>query len=218
MFAFIATMGALFYAADTGHGQQIDLSILDCLPGLDAFRSVRWTHLGEIQERRGGRYAGWPGKIYPCRDGYIGICGVGPSGTLFPMHSVMGIPELLDQKYGTQPQRDEHAEELDAIIQPWLLDHDRYEIFNALQQARVQAGVCNSAEDLLRDPGHAARGFWLEADHPEAGRLTYPGAPALMSGAAWRTGRAPLLGEHNEEVYHGELGYSIRELEENGVI
>ncbi len=221
MFAFVATMGALFYAADTGQGQHVDLSILDCLPGLDAFRTTRWTHLGEIQERRGGRYAGWPGKIYPCRDGYIGICGVGPSGTLFPMHSVMGIPELLDQKYGTQSQRDEHAEELDAIIRPWLLEHDRYEIFNALQEARIQAGVCNSAEDLLSDPGHEARGFWVGVDHPEAGHLTYPGAPVLMSEVAWQTSRAPMLGEHNEAVYHGELGYPLRdlaELVENGIV
>ena len=221
MFASVATMGALFGSGDSGQGQYIDISILDCLPGLDSFRTVRWTHLGVIQERRGGRYAQWPGKIYPCRDGYIGLCGVGPTGTLFPMFSVMGIPELLDSKYNDFAKREEYAEELDAIIQPWLMEHDRYEIFNALQGVRVQAGVCNSAEDLLKDPGHEAREFWVEIEHPEAGKLTYPGEPVRMSETAWQACRAPLLGEHNEEIYHGEMGYSLQEiaqLRENGVI
>ena len=42
-----------------------------------------------------------------------------------------------------------------------------------------------------------------------------------MSETAWFANRAPLLGEHNEEIYHGELGYSSQELmqlRENGVI
>ncbi|MEE8374214.1 MAG: CoA transferase [Dehalococcoidia bacterium] len=212
MFASVATMGALHYSGDTGQGQHIDVSILDCLPGLDSFRTVRWTHLGVIQERRGGRYAQWPGKLYPCRDGYVGLCGIGPTGTLLPMYSVMGIPELLNPEYEDFAQREERAEELDALVQPWLMEHDRYEIFNALQAVRVQAGVCNSAEDLLKDPGHEARRFWVEMEHPEAGKLKYPGEPARMSETAWQTSRAPLLGEHNEEIYQGELGYSSREL------
>jgi len=221
MFASVAAMGALFGSGDSGQGQYIDISILDCLPGLDSFRIVRWTHLGVVQERRGGRYAQWPGKIYRCRDGYIGLCGIGPTGTLFPMFSVMGIPELLDPKYEDIANRELYAEELDAIIQPWLMEHDRYEIFNALQGVRVQAGVCNSAEDLLKDPGHEAREFWVEIEHPEAGKLTYPGEPVRMSETAWQAGRAPLLGEHNDEIYHGEMGYSSQELaqlRENGVI
>jgi len=212
MFASVATMGALLDSGLSGQGQYIDISILDCLPGLDAFRTIRLTHLGEIQERRGGRYAQWPGKIYRCRDGYIGLCGVGPTLTLLPMFSVMEIPELLDPKYETAAGRELYTEELDAIIQPWLMEHDRYEIFNALQEVRVQAGVCNSAEDLLKDPGHEAREFWVEIDHPEVGKLTYPGEPVRMSGAEWQAERAPLLGEHNEKLYCDELGYSSEEL------
>jgi len=214
MFATVAVMGALFAGVGTGEGQYIDISVLDCLPGLDAFRTAKWTHAQVIQQRTGGRYAGWPGKVYPCRDGYVGLCGIGPTGTLVPMYSVMEIPELLDEKYETHLQRDERLEELDDIVQPWLMAHDGYEIFHALQGVRVQAGVCNSAEDLLRDPGHEAREFWEEIDHPEAGKLKYPGQPVGMSETAWQAGRAPLLGEHNEQVYRGELGYSSRELAE----
>ena len=64
----------------------------------------------------------------------------------------------------------------------------------------------------MKDPGFGARGFWEEMDHPEVGRLTYPGAPLLMSESSWQATRAPLLGEHNVEIYHGELDYSVEEL------
>lgn len=221
MFATVATMGALFCSADTGQGQYIDISILECMAGMDFFRTAHWTHLGEIRQRTGGRLAPWPGKVYPCRDGYIGLAQVGPLGNLVAMYSVMGIPELLDPKYENPVRRGELAEELDAIIQPWLMEHDRYEIFNALQGVRVQTGVCNSAEDLLKEPAYEARGFWVDMEHPEAGKLTYPGNPVIMSETAWQTSRAPLLGEHNEEIYHGELGHSSQELNQlsqNGVI
>lgn len=221
MFACVAVFGALFDSANTGQGQHIDISIQECLAEMDSFRTAAWTHMGLLRQRTGGRYAAWPGKVYRCRDGYVGIAGVGPTGTLLPMYSVMGIPELLDPKYETYAQRVGHEEELDAIIQPWLLEHDRWDVFNGLQQARVQAGVCNSAEDLLGDPGFEARGFWVELDHPEAGTLTYPGPFTIMSETAWQASRAPLLGEHNGEVYLGLLGYSSEELtrlKERGVI
>ncbi len=219
-FATIATMGALFYSGDTGQGQYVDISVVQGVAVLDSHRMSRWTHLGSIMQREGG-FGGWPGKIYQCRDGLVCLAGIGPARTLKAMHSVMGIPQLLDPKYSTEVQRDELREELDAIIQPWLMEHDKYDIFNALQQARCQAAVCTSAEDLLKDPGCDARGFWVELDHPEAGRLAYPGPFAHMSETEWQMSRAPLLGEHNEEIYHGELGYTPQELtrlRQNGVI
>ena len=221
IFANVATLGALYYCADTGEGQYIDISTLECMADLHYFRTAFWTHLGEIRKRTGGRLAPWPGKVYPCRDGYIGLAQVGPLGDMVAMYSVIGIPELLDPKYQKQDDRGRHAEELDALIHPWLMEHDRYEIFHALQGVRVQTGVCNSAEDLLKDPNYEARGFWVDIDHPEAGKLTYPGAPLIMSETTWQASRAPLLGEHNEEVYHGELGFSpweLTQLRENGVI
>jgi len=133
----------------------------------------------------------------------------------------MEIPELLDEKYQTHLQREEYIEELDEIIRPWLMEHDRYEIFNALQGVRVQSGVCNSAEDLLKDPGHEARDFWVEVDHPEAGKLKYPGEPLRMSDTQWQAERSPMLGEHNDDIYREQLGYSSQELmnlRKNGII
>jgi crotonobetainyl-CoA:carnitine CoA-transferase CaiB-like acyl-CoA transferase len=65
----------------------------------------------------------------------------------------------------------------------------------------------HTVQDLLE-----TRGFFQEIEHPAAGRLTYPGPPFRLEAMPWQAARAPLLGEHNEQVYCGELGLSHEEL------
>ena len=69
-----------------------------------------------------------------------------------------------------------------------------------------------TTQELVESPQLNARGFFVEVDHPATGPLTYPGAPFKMSETPWQVGRAPLLGEHNREVFGGILGYSSSEL------
>ena len=69
-----------------------------------------------------------------------------------------------------------------------------------------------TVQDLLEAPQLRARGFFQEIDHPAAGRQTYPGPPFRPEAMPWQAARAPLLGEHNEEVYCEELELSRKEL------
>jgi crotonobetainyl-CoA:carnitine CoA-transferase CaiB-like acyl-CoA transferase len=149
------------------------------------------------------------------------MAGIGPANDMGLIYSVIQVPELLEPKYETPAQRTEFADELDALIEPWLLQHDKYEVFNAMQQIRATVGVGTTPEDLLKDPGYEARGFWTKIDHPQVGELSYPGTPWLMSDTERQATRAPLLGEHNQEIFQGKLGYSeqdISRLSQNGVI
>ena len=80
------------------------------------------------------------------------------------------------------------------------------------------------APDELVDEGHLNdRGFWVEVPHPELDRsFKYPGPAGIYNGSPWRISRrAPLIGEHNEEIYCGELGLQRTELAylaESGVV
>jgi CoA:oxalate CoA-transferase len=81
----------------------------------------------------------------------------------------------------------------------------------------------NKIKDLTESLHLAARDFWVDLDHPELDvRLTYPGAPFKSNRVSWRIDRrAPLIGEHNQEIYSQELGFSdseIRTLAGKGVI
>ena len=67
-----------------------------------------------------------------------------------------------------------------------------------------------SPEQVVNSPHLAERGFFVELDHPEVGKLKYPGAGFFFDGAnlMQTTRGAPRLGEHNDEVYCGRLGLS----------
>ena len=75
------------------------------------------------------------------------------------------------------------------------------------QACGYMCGAINTMEDVFDDPHLAARGFFAEIDHPHTGALKYPGAQFKMSETPWRAGRAPLLGEHTQEVLSSVLGY-----------
>jgi formyl-CoA transferase len=66
---------------------------------------------------------------------------------------------------------------------------------------------------LLEDPQLEARGYWKEVEHPELrDTIVYPGALCKSTEVSWATRRAPLIGEHNDEIYGKELGLSRKSL------
>ena len=79
-----------------------------------------------------------------------------------------------------------------------------------------------NSEDVLNDHHLAARKYFQEIDHPVIGKAKYPGAPYRLSETPWQCkSPAPLLGQHNEEIYMNRLGYTRQELvvlSQSGVI
>ncbi|HEY7269651.1 MAG TPA: CoA transferase, partial [Dehalococcoidia bacterium] len=119
------------------------------------------------------------------------------------------------------PGAAEAQEAVEALLLPWLLEHDKEEFYHRGQAAGQNFGYVASPEDLVRSEQLRERGFFVEVEHPAAGPLTYPGAPYKMSATPWLAGRAPLLGEHNAEVYVERLGLSkadLADLSKAGVI
>ena len=90
-----------------------------------------------------------------------------------------------------------------------------YEFFRQGQERGIHVGVIYSPDEVYEDPHFVARGFQVEVEHPELGRMFgYPGAPYHFGDSPWRISRrAPLLGEDNERVY-ASLGLSAAGLEQ----
>jgi len=83
------------------------------------------------------------------------------------------------------------------------------------------SGMMLNTEEIVNCPQLAHFNFFKEIDHPAAGKALYPGGPFVMSETPWQPGRAPLLGEHNREVYSSLLGFSedrLNQLGKDGVI
>ena len=75
---------------------------------------------------------------------------------------------------------------------------------------RIMLYAAAMAKDVRESPHLAARDFWTEVEHPELNtKITYPGKWANNSLTPPQISRrAPLIGEHNREIYENELGIS----------
>ena len=106
---------------------------------------------------------------------------------------------------------------------PLLARLTRQEIYAQALARDFGWAPVNTPKDLVESPQLAARDYYVQVEHPELGEtITYPGAPCKMSETPWRIrGRAPLIGEHNEAVYLGEMGMpagKLRRLKHTGVV
>ena len=223
--AFAAAMTALIYAEDSGQGQQIDISIAEYATNILENALMQYSYSGVEYSRAGNRgygRAAW--GIYPCQDGYVGIV-AGPDQRWPQVAQIMEREELSDPRFASRQGRLIHADEVDALMLPWLLDHDKVGIFKAGQEEGLGFAFVATMEDILGMEQLQARDYFVELEHPIAGTFKYPGPPinphlfedsSSKSGggtnSAWVYRRAPLLGEHNGEVL-GELGYSESEID-----
>jgi CoA:oxalate CoA-transferase len=214
----VATLGALFKRRIRGIGQHIDVSRQEALISLDRIDIGSFTNDETMVERRRGMLGG----LMPCKDGYVVV--LAPQQHQWDaMMNMMGNPEWSrSEKCKDEFTRSEYAAELQPLINEWMLQHTKDEIYHLGQSHGCPAAPVNSTADVFKSPQMKERGFFADIDHSKAGRLSYPSASYKLSETPWKATRAaPLLGEHNQEIYCGRLGFSEEELAEmkiSGVI
>ena len=127
---------------------------------------------------------------------------------------IIGRPELgRDARYAHNDGRKEHAKEIRAIVGDWAARHTREEIVEVLSR-HVAAGPVNTMRDIFADPHVAARDMLPEIEQVGARSVKLAGSPIKFTRTPSRIyNRAPVLGEHNEEVL-AEIGMSPGDLKE----
>jgi len=212
----IATMLALFAREVTGRGQHVDLSEAEAWHTFHLGSNlVTYLFSNRVRRRAGHRTETfYPYCILPCKDGYFCLIAMQMREWERFLHMI-GDPEWAQNpRYQDRAAMgEEYPDEVDALLLPWLMAHTKEEIFRLCQEHKVPFGPVRTVDELVHDPHLNARGFFVEVEHKEAGRLKYPWVPYRFSRTPARLPRpAPLLGEHNEEVYLGRLGLSREEL------
>ncbi len=218
LYGALVALSALYYRDETGIGQHVDVSVLEAFHTMQPSMTLVFSMAGFVRQRAGIHF---PWGILPCDDGYIGF--FLPTQTHWESLCVLlEMPELIDKpEYETPMMREERRDEITAIIVSWLKGKRMEDVFHAAQELRLPLTMVPNTEQLFDMPQHKARGYFVDIDHPVGGKLTYPGAPFRLGETAWQAGRAPLLGEHNGEIYCGRLGYSrerFAKLSEDGII
>lgn len=226
LFAAGATLIAL-YARDTlGKGQHVDVSMQECIASILEVM-YHYTYGGRIQKRLGARHhEACPSDNYPCKDGFWSIC-VGPHSHVWVrlitwlINEGMDVGELSSKEYEDGNKRRVVIDtEINPIICKWAMSHTKAEIFEIGQKNDVAIAPVSTIKEVVENPQLNARDFFREVSHPFIGTAKYPGNPLKFPGMSSIVKPAPLVGQHNQEVY-GELGFSgdeLRILKEAGII
>jgi crotonobetainyl-CoA:carnitine CoA-transferase CaiB-like acyl-CoA transferase len=241
--AAIGTMVALYARALTGKGQLVDAPTQQGLAFVgNAEQQLPWILNHTIPTRQGrNRFTTQmkDGNLYyqpilwPCKDGDISFSLATAAMAASHKAILEGMKQdgldtaALDRWDWTKPHDGEWTrEDLDAVmaaLRKYFALHTKAEFLQLIKDTGVHIGVCLDVAEALEFPQFVERGFWVDVDHPELGtRLTYPGGFVKLSEADCGIKfRAPLIGEHNEDVYSTELGISKKELaalKQGGVI
>ena len=218
--SYIATVGALIKRNNSENGIDVDISATESVASTLMGHVTEYSYLGLSRRTSPFAIHGYPiGYSVPCKDGWISLTpGVGGAPNIA---FLIDRPELQDDPLLADTRtRMANPEKLDELMTPWLKERSKWEITKKAQELRLAFTPVLDPGEVRDDEQIRAREFFAEADHPVMGKVTYPGAPAKLNGSPWQPGRAPLLGEHNEELY-GELGYTadaLADLKKNGVI
>ena len=218
-FAYISIMAALVYRTVSGTGQYIDASIHEACALTTESAIANYIYRGEVLRRQTGRHhaAGvTPRTQFRAKDGMYVTALI--SGGLNP-RNVRNLAELMNG-YGmagdlTDPKYQDPAviaanasHIIDDLLAAFIASLPAEEVYHAAQERGFTWGAVRAPEDLLEDGHLKDRGFWKQVEHPELQRsFVYPGEAAIFNGSPWGISRrAPLIGEHNAEIYCGELG------------
>jgi CoA:oxalate CoA-transferase len=219
--AAAVTLGAFYHKMATGLGEHIDVSEQESvIQNLNA-ATARYSYANQIISRTDVLSVA-PSHILPCKDGYI-------YNALAEEHQwrrfveVMGHPDWADNDLFKDAQtRAEYWDALKPLLLEWTMEHTVEEIYRSSQEKGVPIGAVRTADQVLSDKQMSERGFFVDIEHGEIGKLKYPGVPYKFSDLQQEAPQAaPLLGQHNEIIYCGRLGYAKRDLtklKESGVI
>ena len=209
--AAAATLVAVFAKLTSGEGQHVDVSVAECLAAHLVQPVPYHNYMGATKGRRPVRGSGFE-ELMPARDGYV-VPSVQGSQPWETVADLIGLEELHDQRYASGAARIANGEELKALLIEGLAQWDRLPLFVASGERRLVFGMAQDAGDMVACPHLAERGFYHQVDHPVAGTATYPGMAASLSERPPQApAPAPLLGQHNAEIYGGELAFSNEEL------
>lgn len=218
-------LAAVYGRNQAGGGQQVDVSCAEAIAA--AFVGGQnigcYAQEGRFDKRTGvGMPLGAPATILPCHDGHVWMLALEP-GQWNGLRKVMGDPEWASlEMFQDMYSRAQNADVIYEFIREWTLQHGKMEIMEKCQAAGCPVTAVFTIAEAAAQPHLQARDYFVDMKHPQLGRLKNLGAPFKLPACPGGPERpAPLLGQHNGEVYRELLGLTtsdVRGLAQRGVI
>jgi formyl-CoA transferase len=237
-------VSALYQRIRTGRGQRVLCAMQDGVLNLARVKlrdQQRLAHgplteysqygegipFGKAVPRSGNDSGGGqPGWILKCKgwesdpDAYIYFITQAP--VWGAICDLVGKPEWkTDADYATPPARLPRLRHIFNTIEQWTMTKSKFEVMDICNAVDIPVGPILSMKEIAEEPSLRETGTVVEVDHPTRGKYLTVGNPVKMSDSITEVKRAPLLGEHTEEILGKELGYSaadIAEIKASGAI
>ena len=195
--AAMSVMAAIRHRDKTGKGQMIDVAQLDCMVALNP-AIVSYTLSGMLPWQLREKYpmANVSG-LFEVKDGWITVAGHRPKA-IDELKARLGVDDITKE-----------------VIKDLAAGMTRDEAVNLLVEVGLPVAPIYDVSDTVADPHLAARGMFIEVEHPKAGRIKVPNFPVKFSETPGEvTSSAPLLGQDNREILTEVLGYTEEQMEE----
>jgi len=209
LFALTGILAALHYRDRTGRGQRIETSLLEAGVALSVWEATEYfAGLGVPKPKGSAHRMNAPYQAFRCADGYVTI-GANTDRLFRRLCELLGHAEWIGiPEFADNASRVRHDRRLATLIEDVMCRQPRAFWLEKLEASEIPCGPINDYAQVFADPQVVARDMVLETDHPVLGRLRTLGSPIKMTETpANPSRRAPLLGEHTEDILRG-LGLS----------
>jgi CoA:oxalate CoA-transferase len=218
--AAFVTMGALMERDFSGEGQHVEIAVQEVM-ATTGFGVMFWPFSHTIMTRLGQKTV-QPLEAMEAKDGWIFV-EIPEDYQWVEFIKLMGDQEWASEEiFKTRASRAANWDVLRPLLEQWVKQQGVLDLNRRAQEKRIPFGPVFTMQGLLESEQLQAREFFVELDHPVAGKLSYTGAPAKLTASPWEARRAaPTLGQHNEEILIDRLKFSnvkFEALRKRGVI
>jgi formyl-CoA transferase len=226
--AAIGILSAYIQRLKTGQGQRVELSMQEAVVNMlrANFREQYSTGKPTPRIGAGGGNRELTG-LFACHPGgpndYVFVMGRNLSErTWNALLKVMGREDLQgDARYASATDRAARRDELNALLTAYCSTRSKHQVMTEVASLGIPCGAVQDTVEVMHDPHLMERGMLAAVQHPVVGSFVMPGCPVRLDDSPVQVSAAPLLGQHNEEVYAELLGYTpeqVRQLKDRGVL
>ncbi|MBN1381043.1 MAG: CoA transferase [Deltaproteobacteria bacterium] len=200
IYAALSTAASLIGRRKTGLGNFIDISIQDVIMNLIAPRITmnryQFTSWGRVPDRPQAM-----GRM-ETSDGYI-VLAANDDHHFRAVRELVGNPDWAQNDgWNDRGWRLNHLMDVAPQMEAWMREQKKFELYHRAAKMKIPIGTINTAKDVMESEQYKSRGFFIDVDHPVAGKYPYAGWSYKMPASPPRVSRpSPLLGQHNEEVF-----------------